>query len=421
VDDINLSDLSFWARPPEERDAAFAILRKERPLAFFEEPDEYGVFDVWRGGDVQRGPGYYAVTKWEDILQVSRQAHLYISGRGATSISDQPSLGSMVNMDDPKHARLRGIVSRAFTPRMLKRLENDVQRAATRIVDSVIERGECDFVRDVAARLPLKIICDMMGIPESDYEFIYDRSNVLLAGGDPDYVPHEVSEVAAAVFAARQDLATIVQDLGRYREKNPRRDLTSALVSAEIDGERLTEEELGSFFVLLVTAGSETTRNTISHGLRLLTDHPDQRAVWAADFEGVAPTAVEEILRWASPVTWMRRSASRDTILHGQEIEEGTKLLLFYNSANRDEDVFDDPFRFDVVRDPNPHMSFGGSGPHFCLGAHLARRETRVMFREIFHRLPDIQAVGEPDRLHSSFINGIKHLSCSFTPGGLAA
>src|SRR3989440_9391809 len=337
VDEINLSELEFWTLPPEEREGAFKTLREQRPLAFFEEPEVDADF-------MEKGPGYYAVTKHEDILEVSRQPEIYISGRSATSIMDLPPefgefFGSMINMDDPKHARLRRIVSRGFTPRMLKRVEEQVQAAATRIVDNVIDKGECDFVTEVAAQLPLKIICDMIGIPESDYDFIFTRSNVILGAGDPEYVP-EGADIVSALLTAGQELSSMVQDLGRHRAEHPTDDLTSALVNAEIDGERLTDQELGSFFVLLVVAGNETTRNAISHGLKVLTDHPDQREIWAADFEGVAPTAVEEVVRWASPVIWMRRSVTRDTKLRSQQLKEGDKLLLFYNSANRDDDVF---------------------------------------------------------------------------------
>ncbi|MFL5860767.1 MAG: cytochrome P450, partial [Solirubrobacteraceae bacterium] len=215
--------------------------------------------------------------------------------------------------------------------------------------------------------------------------------------------------------------AQLVTALGQQRKKNPTEDLTSALVSANVDGEQLTDSELASFFIHLVVAGNETTRNAISHGMRLLTDHPDQRKAWLDDFDGVTPTAVEEIVRVASPVIFMRRTATQDTTLGGHALKEGDKLMLYYWSANRDEDVFDDPYRFDVKRDPNPHVGFGGPGPHFCLGAHLARREITVMFRELLRRIPDIEVSGEPSRLLSGFINGIKHLPVTFTPGGAAA
>jgi cytochrome P450 len=415
IDDIDLSDLTFWARPLDEREGAFKTLREERPLAFFEPPEIIGPTSF----DLDLGGGYYAVTRHADVLEASRQPELFCSGKGATSQFDMPEVfleffGSMINLDDPRHARLRRIVSTAFTPRMIKSFEDQVEVAARQIVDEVIDKGECDFVTDVAARLPLKIICDMMGVPESDYDAVFTRSNVILGATDPEYVP-EGGDIAAALLTAGAELAQMVTELGQQRMKEPTDDLTSALVNANVDGEHLTEAELASFFILLVVAGNETTRNAISHGMVLLTDNPDQRTLWLEDFDARAPAAVEEIVRVASPVIFMRRTATRDTMLGGRPVSEGDKLILYYWSANRDEDVFDDPFRFDIARDPNPHVGFGGPGPHFCLGAHLARREITVMFRELFQRVPDIEATGPPARLLSGFINGIKHLPVSLS------
>jgi cytochrome P450 len=225
--------------------------------------------------------------------------------------------------------------------------------------------------------------------------------------------------VVVELLTAGQELAALVTELAEERVRNPKEDLTTALVTAEVDGEKLSPQEMASFFILLVVAGNETTRNAISHGMLALTEHPDEKAKWAADFEGVAPTAIEEIVRWATPVIHFRRTVTQDGVRIGdQEFNEGDKVVLWYNSANRDEAVFDDPYRFDVTRAPNDHVGFGGPGPHFCLGAHLARREMTVMFRELFERLPDIHAVGPPDQLRSNFINGIKHLRAEFTPGG---
>lgn len=410
LDEIWLSDPKFWARPIAERERAFETLRRERPVSYHEEFDT-GLFP--------RGPGYWALTKHADILLASRQADLFCSGRGS-NISDLPEpflefFGSMINMDDPRHARLRRIVSRGFTPRMIRRLEGNVQEIATAIIDRVCEMGSCDFVAEIAAALPLEIICNMMGISKSDEKFVFDRTNAILGAGDPEYTT-DASQIIPDLLRAGAELAQLVQDLGRYRRKHPTDDLTSALVNAEVDGERLTGSELGSFFVLLVVAGNETTRNAISHGLLALSEHPDQRALWQADFETLAPTAVEEIVRWATPVIHFRRTATQDTEIRGQQIRAGEKVVLWYGSANRDEEVFVDPYRFDLRRSPNPHVGFGGPGPHFCLGAHLARREIATLFRELFRRLPDIRAAGPPDRLASFFINGIKRLPCAFTP-----
>jgi len=321
-------------------------------------------------------------------------------------------------MDDPRHARLRRIVSRGFTPRRLADLTDEVQRTASAIVDDVIDQGECDAVGAISARLPLKIVCDMMGVPESQYGFVFDRTNTILGVGDPEYVA-ETDDIIGALLQAGHDLAELMRDLGRHRVEHPTDDVTSALVNAEVDGERLTSDELASFFILLVVAGNETTRNAISWGLHLLTEHPDQRRIWLDDIDGVTPTAIEEIVRWASPVIYMRRTLSTDAVVGGTQLHEGDKVALFYWAANRDPERFPDPDAFDVRRSPNPHVGFGGAGPHFCLGAHLARREMTVMFRELLTRVPDIAATGEPQRLKSMFINGIKHLPVAFTPGGV--
>jgi cytochrome P450 len=399
--DFDLSDRDFWARPMSEREEAFARLRGLDAPAFFEEMEiSYA----------PKGPGYYA-----DILEASRNPEIFCSGDGgATNIPDMPAefaeyFGSMINMDDPRHARLRRIVSRAFTPKMIKQFEADVEAAAAGIVDDLLAKGPgCDFVTEVAARLPLKIICDMMGIPERDYQYVFDRSNIILGGFDPEYTGGDIDQIAERLLTAGMELQQLVQDLAAHRAEHPTDDLTSSLVNANIDGERLTMQELGSFFILLVVAGNETTRNAISHGLHMLTENPDQRALWLEDIDGRAPGAVEEIVRLASPVNFMRRKLTRDYLYR-----KGLKVVLFYWSANRDESVFPDPLRFDITRHPNPHVGFGGPGPHFCLGAHLARREISVMFRELLRRVPQIEG-GEPDRLHSSFINGIKHMECRF-------
>jgi cytochrome P450 len=266
-------------------------------------------------------------------------------------------------------------------------------------------------VGEIAAALPLQIICDMMGIPASDYAQIFEKTNVVLGVGDPEF-----GTSLDAAFTAAHELWTYAQEMGKERLDHPRDDIVTSLMQAEIDGERLTAAEFGSFFVLLTAAGNETTRNAISHGMLALTDHPDQKQIWMDDFDGVAPTAIEEIVRWATPVMHFRRSATEDTEIAGQEIKAGDKVVMWYTSANRDADAFDDPYAFDVRRAPNEHVGFGGGGPHFCLGAHLARREIRVMFEEIFRRLPDLEITGPPDYLQSGFIHGIKRMPCAFTP-----
>jgi cytochrome P450 len=406
--EIDLTDWGFWGRPLDERHAAFAELRARDTPAHFDEPDT----EV-----LPQGPGYYALVRHADVIEASRRPADFCSGQGAINLVDMPSdlneyFGSMISMDDPRHANIRRIVSRAFSPKMVQRFEEQVETVAAEIIESIRGgAGTGDFVADVAARLPLKIICDMMGIPESQHQTVIDATNVILAGNDPEFVRTDSFEVLAGqLLTAGQTLKDIVEDLGRLRKDSPDDSLTSSLVNANIDGESLTDQELGSFFILLVVAGNETTRNAIAHGLNLLTVNPGQRALLTEDFEGRIGGAVEEIVRYTSPVIWMRRTATRDTTLNEHEISAGDKLILYYWSANRDERVFDHPERFDILRSPNPHVGFGGPGPHFCLGAHLARREITVMFRELLTKVPEIRATGEPDRLLSSFINGIKHL-----------
>ena len=405
--------LEFWTRPEAEVQEAFALLRTTDPIRFCEERDY-----ILDGEVITRaGPGFWSITKHADVIEASRRADLFCSGQG-TQITDLPTefnefLGSMINMDDPRHARLRRLVSRGFTPRMLARVEEQVARVAAEIVDDLAEVGECDFVPDVAARLPLQIICEMMGIPPSLYQEVFDQTNILLSAGDPEYVP-EGTNVIEALLNSAASLAGVMTELAAFRANEPGDDLTSALLHAEIDGERLTHQELASFFVLLCAAGNETTRNAISHGLAALTDHPEQRQFWLSDLEGNTATAVEEIVRWSTPVIHFRRTVTTDGARLGDhEFSKGEKVVLWYNSANRDESVFEDPQRFDLSRHPNEHIGFGGPGPHYCLGAHLARREIGVMFRELLGRFPDIGGTAPPERLRSNFINGIKHLPCS--------
>ena len=421
LDQINLSDIEFWSRPWEEREGAFQMLRRERPMGHFEDPEipPEMAFMV-----SNKGKGYYALTRHAHISEASRHPEIYQSEQGATSMIDMPQemlefFGSMINMDNPRHARLRRIVSAAFNPRMIKSIEDRIEFVANDVINRVAEQGGCDFVVEVAARLPLEIICDMMGIAAADYNTVFNASNVILSSGDPEYIP-EGTDAMLAFMTAAQQLNMLMTELSDFRKGVPTDDVTSALVNTNVDGEALTASEIAAFFILLVVAGNETTRNAISHGLLAMTHHPDQRALWQSDPTGIAATGVDEIVRWATPVIWMRRTLGENAVLGGEELKEGDRVILFYNSGNRDEDVFEDPYTFDVRRNPNPHIGFGAAGPHFCLGAHLARQEIDVMFRQLFERIPDIESVGEPDRLLSPFINGIKHLDCKFTPVAVA-
>jgi methyl-branched lipid omega-hydroxylase len=414
LDSVDLSDREFWGRPPAERHAVFDALRRERPFAFFAEP-EIPYFPP--------GPGYYAVTRYADLDAISSQPALFCSGQGAVSIADMPPdlnefYGSMISMDDPRHAKIRRIVSKAFTPRVLERLVESVQQIADRVADEARRKAEegdgtLDVVADFAAPVPLEVICDMMGIPQQDRAMVLHATNVILSGGDPDLYP-DMNDFVTENLQAGANLSDLMNRLAAERLERPTDDLTSALVTTEVEGDQLTHQEIASFFILLCVAGNETTRTAISQGVLALSEHPEQRARWMAD-PALTPTAVEEIVRWASPVGWMRRTATRDAEVNGHAVSAGDKFLLFYGAANRDPEVFRDPHVFDLSRHPNPHVGFGGHGPHFCLGAHLARREIGVAFRTLFDKLPDLEVTGEPDRLKSSFINGLKRLPARLT------
>jgi len=409
AESIDLSDRDFWVRPPAERHRVFDLLRRDRPFAFFDEPPI---------PMLEPGPGYYAVTRYADLDAISSQPAIFCSGRGAVSIPDIPAdlnefYGSLISMDDPRHAKIRRIMSKTFTPRMLERLVGSVRE----IVDDVLARarrtaaqgdGTIDVVTDIAAPIPLRVICDLMGVPDEDRALVLAQSNIVLSGGDPELIENR-DDPLTAFLEAGVALAGVMERLAAERLERPGDDLTTALITTEVDGERLTHQEIASFFILLLVAGNETTRNAISQGVLALAEHPEQRARWMAD-PSLDRTAVEEIVRWTSPITWMRRTATEDGEISGHRFSAGDKFLLVYAAANRDPGVFADPHVFDLARNPNPHVGFGGHGPHFCLGAHLARRELAVTFRALFDQLPDLEVVGEPDRLRSSFVNGLKRL-----------
>jgi len=408
----------LWEQPHSVREGVFHQLRALDGLFFSNEAG------LELDGEVliEPGPGFYSVVRHAEIVEASRKPDLFCSGNGS-NIADLPPefnefFGNMINMDDPKHARMRGIVARGFTPRVIQQIEELIALKATAIVDRVASLGSCDFVTEIASRLPLAMICDLMGIGEEHYDTVFEQSNIILSNGDPEYIPEGANPIEA-IFGAGLTLAEIMKDLAKDRLDNPADDLTTALLHAELDGEKLTDDEIASFFILLCVAGNETTRNSISHGMKLLTDNPDQRALLLGDLDAHMNNAVEEIVRMASPVMHFRRTVTTDgTMLGGQELNAGDKIVLWYGSGNRDERVFENPYDFDITRDNSDQIGFGGPGPHFCLGAHLARRQINVLFREVLTRLPDIAVVGEPDYLRSNFINGIKHLDVEYTPAG---
>ncbi|BBY60829.1 hypothetical protein MSAR_39650 [Mycolicibacterium sarraceniae] len=318
----------------------------------------------------------------------------------------------MIALDDPRHSRLRNIVRSAFTPKVVARTEQSVRDRAEQLVSAMLENhpdGHAELVSELSGPLPLQVICDMMGIPDSDHDRILQWTNIILGFGDPDLTTDFDEFLKVAL-----DIGAYATTLAEDRRANPREDLTTALVVAEVDGERLTSAEIASFFILLAVAGNETTRNAISHGVLALTRYPEQRGIWWDGFDAVSDTAVEEVVRWASPVIYMRRTVTRDIELSGVAMAEGDKVTMWYASANRDEDKFANPWLFDVTRTPNHHVGFGGGGAHFCLGANLARREIAVVFEELHHRIPDIAVTEEPAMLLSAFIHGIKRLPVSW-------
>ena len=411
LSDIHLESFEFWGLDDEFRDGTFATLRREAPISFWPAIEMEGFVG---------GNGYWTLTKHDDVFYASRHPELFSSSPNITINDQTPELaeyfGSMIVLDDPRHQRLRSIVSRAFTPKVVARIEASVRERAHRLVASLIANhpdGEADLVSELAGPLPLQIICDMMGIPEEDHQRVFHWTNVILGFGDPDLTTDFEEFIQVSM-----DIGAYASALADDRRSNHHDDLTTSLVEAEVDGDRLSSAEIASFFILLVVAGNETTRNAISHGVLALSRYPAERDKWWSDFEALAPTAVEEIVRWASPVVYMRRTLTQDFELSGIKMAAGDKVALWYNSANRDESKFANPWTFDIARNPNPHLGFGGGGAHFCLGANLARREIRVAFDELRRGIPDIVATEEPARLLSQFIHGIKSLPVAWTPPG---
>lgn len=362
------------------------------------------------------GDGFWVITRYDDIVAANRDAASFSSAqeRGGVvglegpvaPIEGQEMAGNMMLfMDPPDHTRYRKLVNRGFTPRMIAVLEEHLRDLTARIVDEAMAKRDCDFVVDIAAELPLEVIAELLGVPREDRFKLFDWSNRMVGSEDPEYQYSDES-----VMNAQIEMFMYAQSLAEQRRANPEPDIVTTLLNAEVDGDTLSELDFNLFFMLLSVAGNETTRNAIAHGMNAFLEHPDQWELLVSDTDAHIGTAVEEILRWASPVMYFRRNCTRDTELGGQVIREGDKISLWYISANRDESVFDEPFRFDITRDPNPHIAFGGGGPHFCLGAQLARLEIKLLFEELANRVPVLAPLGEPDRLRSNFIGGIKHL-----------
>jgi cholest-4-en-3-one 26-monooxygenase len=395
--DVDLSPDVFQRGYPHE---TFRLLRAEAPVFWYKRPES---------------SGFWVVSTYRDIERVSLDQKTFSSAMGGSLLRDMPPEDlaqvreQLINMDPPRHTKYRRLVSAGFTPKMLRAIEPRIRATTTAIVDRVAPKGRCDFVTEVAAELPLQVIVELMGIPSADRHLIFDWSNRMIGFDDPEYQQsYEDGKVAAA------EMFLYANQLALERKAQPRDDLVSVLMTAEVDGEKLSELEFDMFFVLLAVAGNETTRNLISGGMLTLIEHPAERDRLLAD-PTLLPSAVEEMLRWVSPVMHFRRTATRDVELHGQRIRAGEKVTMWYGSANRDETIFPHADRFDVGRSPNDHLAFG-FGPHFCLGAHLARLEIRLMFEELLRRIPDVRLAGPVERLRSNFIHGIKRMPVEFTP-----
>jgi cholest-4-en-3-one 26-monooxygenase len=359
-------------------------------------------------------PGFWVVTKYADVIAVERDVKTYSSARGGALLDDQGEGTElmMLNQDPPQHTRLRNLVARGFTPKVIKQMEPHIREAAKVIVDRQVGSTDVvDFVPNFAAELPLVVIAELLGVPYEDRHKIFEWSNRLIGNSDPEYNagPPE------AAMEASMELYMYAQGLADARRERPMDDIVTTLISAELDGERLSDIEFNVFVLLLAVAGNETTRNLISGGMLTLLQHPEQKERVLADVPGTLDTLVDEMLRYVSPVMYFRRTALADTEIRGVPIQEGQKVTVWYGAANRDEDVFPDPHGFDVTRAPNEHIAFGGRGPHYCLGAALAKMEIKVMFEEMLTRVPEMQLAGEPERLASNLINGIKHLPVTLT------
>ena len=395
--DINLISPETFAATghPWEQ---YAWLRKNAPVYWHDEPN---------------GPGFWAITKYEDVRTISRLPKVFSSYETSVMLPDPDPMGlyaqrlMMLNMDPPQHDRFKLLVSRGFTPKNAPLLRPKIEELARDIVDAVLAKGECDFVTEIAGRLPSGLIAELMGMPRADGERLYDLTEIMHTNDDA-IAPPEIKMNAVG------EMLGYAQSVADLKRQSPGDDLATILVNAEVDGDHLTDEEFQWFFLLLVNAGGDTTRNLLAAGLQLLFDHPDQRTKLMGDLDGLLGSAVEEMLRYCSPVTHFKRTAMQDTVVGGQSIKAGERVVMFYGSANRDEDIFENADTFDVARHPNPHVAFGAGGPHLCLGMHVARVELAVMFRELLTRMPHIEAGGPIERMHSSFIAGVHRMPIKY-------
>ena len=389
--------------------AAFERLRNEDPIAWVTEAD---------------GSGFWAVTKHADVVEVSRDFKRFSAARGIRieemSDDELEARRSMMEHDPPDHTRLRRLVSPGFTPKVVATYENAFRKLAGTVLDNVLPKGEFDFVTEIARDLPIRLLCRLLGVPETDADKLVSWGDQMISNADPEYTPVIIDKVDTEEWRLLPFRSPAALEVFRYAEQaaierrdNPREDIITDLLTAEPDGQPLTDLEFKNFFTLMMVAGNETTRHTISHALVYLANHPDQFAEWHADPPAMSVSATEEILRASAVTMHFRRTVVDDTEIRGVPVEAGDRVVLWYTSANYDEDVFADPFTFDLKRSPNNHVTFG-TGRHVCLGAALARLEVRVVFEELLSRINGFEILGEPDRLRSNFISGIKHLPVRF-------
>ena len=408
-DAIDLSSRAFWSTTAAERERSFAVLRAERPVSWHPPVEDAVMPDP-------DDRGYWAVTRRSDIVAVSRNNEVFLSGKGVMFESFPEELleasQSFLAMDPPRHTKLRKLVSAAFTPRQVRRIEDSIRANAKTIVEELRAAGSgADFVDHCAKELPIRTLSDMVGIPESERDHMAHATDAMVSWADP------------ASLDGRNPLEVLVENqlyvhqvagaLAAERREHPGDDLISSLVNAEVDGDRLADADVAAFFVLLSVAANDTTRQTTSHAMKALTDFPGERAWLLEDFDNRIGTAVEEFIRWATPVMTFRRTPATDFELGGQTILAGEKVVMFYPSGNWDTEVFDHPERLDLSRSPNPHVGFGGGGLHFCLGAHVARAQLRAIFGELLRQLPDIQA-GDPTYVAGNFIHAVHSMPCTF-------
>lgn len=398
--DLNSADRFLQGYPHEW----WTLLRKEDPVH-------------WQEG-TEAFPGYWCITKYEDAFRVSRDPMTFISSKGINADANPEVTGEMMGAgkmlivtDPPRHVKLRRLVNKGFTPRQISKMEGHVREIVTRVLDDVLPRGEADFVTEIAAKLPVAVICEMMGVPLSDGDLMFRLSNQIIGSDDPEY-QLEGQDRHGTAQEGQMEMFGYFHGLLQERLADPKEDLTTIIAQSEVDGEKLTVEEILLFCFLLILAGNETTRNATSGGMLAFLEHPEQRQRVIAG-PSLMPGAVEEVLRWTSPVMHFARFVTKDTEIRGQKIREGEKIVMWYPSINHDEDIFDEPFTFDVGRSPNDHLAFG-TGEHFCLGAQLARLELLVTYEELMKRAPRMELAGEPARLRSNFIGGIKHLPVKF-------